>query len=153
MTPPAMCMRLRRSQIVETARLPSIGMINRMKAIGPTQRNSCRRKVLRRSHLLCTYEQSTAAHGGQHQVGPQGNGQLAGLRRSPLARAHELDLGSSDLQRPRLVKLTDDLQLLLQHIDNVVAQPADISQSSALSVERAMGASHGTTGLACKAAE
>jgi hypothetical protein len=45
----------------------------------------------------------------------------------------------------------DDLQQLLQHIDNGVPQPAHTIQIAARSVERAVGASHGTTGWACKA--
>ena len=40
----------------------------------------------------------------------------------------------------------------MQHIIDVVPQPAHSSQSVARSVERAVGASHGTAGWACKAA-
>ena len=50
------------------------------------------------------------------------------------------------------LKLRDDLQQLSQHIDDVVPQPAHTSQIRARSVERAMRASHGATGWACKAA-
>ena len=41
-----------------------------------------------------------------------------------LPRAQVLDLGSSSLQSPRLVKLTDDVQWLSHHIGVDVPQPA-----------------------------
>ena len=50
------------------------------------------------------------------------------------------------------LKLRDDLQLLSQHIGNIVPMPAHISQIKTRSVERAMGVSHGTTASVCKAA-
>ena len=50
------------------------------------------------------------------------------------------------------MKLTDHLQQLSQHIDAIVPQPEHKSQLGAASVERAMGASHGTAGWARKAA-
>ena len=50
------------------------------------------------------------------------------------------------------MKLTDDLQRLPQHIGDVFPQPAYKGQLVAQSVERAVGASQGTAGWACKAA-
>ena len=50
------------------------------------------------------------------------------------------------------MKLSAHLQQLSQHIGDVVPQPAHTSQIKARSVERAVGASHGTTGWVCKAA-
>jgi hypothetical protein len=49
------------------------------------------------------------------------------------------------------MKLSDDVQQLSQHIGDVVPQPAHTSQIKARSEERAMRASHGATGWACKA--
>ena len=49
------------------------------------------------------------------------------------------------------MKLTDHLQQLSQQIIDVVPQPASTSQMVERLVERAVGASHGTTGWACKA--
>ena len=51
-----------------------------------------------------------------------------------------------------LMKPSAGLQQLMQQIGDVVPQPAHSSQSVARSVERAVGASHGTAGWACKAA-
>ena len=61
-----------------------------------------------------------------------------------LLTAYELDLGCSRLETPRYLKLRQ----LLQHIIDVVPQPAHKSQSVARSVKRAMGASHYASGWA-----
>ena len=50
-----------------------------------------------------------------------------------------------------LLKLSNDLQQLSQHIGDVVPQPAHTSQSAAQSAERAMAVSNGATQWACKA--
>ena len=78
------------------------------------------------------------------------SGRVCAAYRLPIAR--ELDLGSSGHQPPRFMKLSDDVQQLSQYNDDVVPQPEHKSQSVAASVERAMGASHGTAGWVCKAA-
>ena len=65
--------------------------------------------------------------------------------------AWELDLDGSGFERRMLMKLRSDLEQLSRHIGDDVPQPAHKSQSGAVSVERAMGASHGTTGWVCKA--
>ena len=56
-------------------------------------------------------------------------------------------------EMPMFMKLSAHLQQLSRHIGDIVPLPAHTSQSGARSVERALGASHGTIGLACKAAE
>ena len=69
-----------------------------------------------------------------------------------LPSAPELDMDSSGHEPPVLMKLSHHLLWLSHHIGDDVPQPAHKSQSGARSVERAVGASHGTTGWACKAA-
>ena len=77
-------------------------------------------------------------------------GRFHAAHRLPTAR--ELELGSSGLRVPRFMRLTHHLWQLSQHIGNVVPQPAHTSQSRPLgSADRAMRASYGTTGWACKA--
>ena len=67
-----------------------------------------------------------------------------------LPTAWVLHLDSSGSETTLFMKLRDDLQQLLQHIGNVVPQPAHICQSAARSAERAMAVSHGATCWACK---
>ena len=62
-----------------------------------------------------------------------------------------LDLDSSGSEQCMFMMLSAHLQQLSQHVDDVVPQPAHISQIKARSVERAMRASHGATRWACKA--
>ena len=66
--------------------------------------------------------------------------------------AREFDPASSGLEKLRYLQLRLLLGRLLQHVGHVVPHPAHINQSGSSSVERAMGASHGATGGACKAA-
>ena len=70
-----------------------------------------------------------------------------------LLRARELDLARCGLKTHGLLKLWLALQRLSQQIIDAIPPPARSSRLGTRSVERAMGASHGTTGLACKAAE
>ena len=76
-------------------------------------------------------------------------GQVYAAHRLPTAQVLDQDSSGSDMCM--FMKLFSDLQQLSQHIDDVIPQPAHNSQSSASSVERAMGASHGATGWTCKA--
>ena len=69
-----------------------------------------------------------------------------------LPTALVLDLDSSGSETPMFMMLSDHLLQLSQHIGDVVPQPAHTSQIKARSVERAVGASHSTTGWVCKAA-
>ena len=69
-----------------------------------------------------------------------------------LPTAQELDLASYGLETPGILKLWLALQQLSQQIIDAVPQPAHSSHSGSLSVERAIGASYGATGWACKAA-
>ena len=64
----------------------------------------------------------------------------------------ELEPDSRGSKRLMLMKLSAHLQQLSQHIGDIVPQPAHTSQSVVVSVERAMGASHGTNGWAYQAA-
>ena len=68
-----------------------------------------------------------------------------------LPTARELDLARCGLMTPRILKLWHALQQLPQQIINAVPQPADTSRWGSRSVERALGASYGATGWACKA--
>ena len=68
-----------------------------------------------------------------------------------LKTSQELDLGSSELKTPRYLKLRRDFQQLLQHVGDLVPQPAQSNQSGCSSVEQAMAAGHGAAGGACKA--
>ena len=68
-----------------------------------------------------------------------------------LLTSWELDLECSGRWVPMIMKLPHHLQHLSQHIGDAVPQPAHISQIKARSVERAMRASHGAAGWACKA--
>ena len=65
--------------------------------------------------------------------------------------AQELGLSRSGLKTPRYLKITAAFQQLLQHIGDVVPQPAHSNQSGSWSVEQAMAAGHGAAGDACKA--
>ena len=65
--------------------------------------------------------------------------------------APELVLSSSGLETSGYLKLKLAFQLLFQHIGDVVPQPAISNQTGSRSVERALGASYGATGWACKA--
>ena len=69
-----------------------------------------------------------------------------------LQTAQELGLDSSGLKTPEYLKFSLALQQLSQHMSVVVPQPEQTSQSSASSIERAVGASHGGTRWVCKAA-
>ena len=77
-------------------------------------------------------------------------GRVCAAHMFPTAR--ERESCTSVLEDLMFLRPRDDLQQLSQHIGNVVPQPAHISQIKARSVERAMRASHGTTGWACQAA-
>ena len=70
-----------------------------------------------------------------------------------LLTARDLGLACCGLKTPGFLKLWLALQQLSQHIGDVVPQPEPKSQTGARSVERAMRASHGTAGWACKAAD
>ena len=67
-----------------------------------------------------------------------------------LPKVQVLDQDSSGSETPMFMKLSAPLQQLYRHIGDVVPQPAHTSQTGARSVERAMGASHRTTGWDCK---
>jgi hypothetical protein len=69
---------------------------------------------------------------------------------SRVAREHEPCC--SGVMELASMRCSCDVQRLSQHIGSVIRQPAGMSQSVAWSVEQAVGASHGTTGSACKAA-
>jgi hypothetical protein len=77
-------------------------------------------------------------------------GRNCAAHRLPIALV--LDLDSSGSEQCMFMMLSAHLQQLSLHVDDVVPQPAHISQIKARSVERAMRASHGTTGWACQAA-
>ena len=68
-----------------------------------------------------------------------------------LQTSQERDLGSSELKTPRYLKLRHDFQQLLQHVGDLVPQPAQSNQSGLSSVEQGMAAGHGAAGGACKA--
>ena len=70
-----------------------------------------------------------------------------------LPTAQELDLASYGLETPGILKLWLALQQLSQQIIDAIPPPAHSSRLGTRLVEQAMGAGHGTTGLACKAAE
>ena len=79
-----------------------------------------------------------------------GSGRICAAYRLPTA--HEFDFCASELKMLRYLKLWLAPQRLLHQISDAVAQPAQSSRFDLWSVERAVGASHGTTGWACKAA-
>ena len=76
---------------------------------------------------------------------------ICATHRLPIAQ--ERDLDGNGLEAPMFMKHTDALQRLMQQVEDAVPQPEHKSQMGARSVVRAMGASHGTIELACKAAE
>ena len=76
---------------------------------------------------------------------------ICATHRLPIAQ--ERDLDGNGLEAPMFMKLTDALQRLMQQVEDAVPQPEHKSQMGARSVVRAMGASHTTIELACKAAE
>ena len=65
--------------------------------------------------------------------------------------AWEHELCCSGVMELASMRCSCDVQGLSQHIGGVIRQPASMSQSVARSVVQAVGASHGTTGLARKA--
>ena len=77
-------------------------------------------------------------------------GRVCAAHMFPTAR--ERESCTSVLEDLMFLRPRDDLQQLSQHIGDTVPIPAHTSQIKALSVERAVGASHGTTASVCKAA-
>ena len=76
-------------------------------------------------------------------------GRVCAMHHLPTARV--LDQEGSGSNMFMFMKLFSDLQWLSHHIVDVVPQPAHKSHPVERSVERATGASYGTTGLVCKA--
>ena len=99
---------------------------------------------------------SRGAQHGQHTIRWKEQGMISSAMWCVCAAhwlptARELDLARCWLETPGFLLLRLAFQQLLQHIDDIVLQPAYSRQSSSLSVERAVGAGNGATRGAWKA--